>query len=84
MGLDGSLFKKEQGGHTFSLEPHGAAMACCPIPGIPHGLHASELKGAEVATANTDRGRAPGLVSAFLAAPTKRFSTARRAVPHAS
>ena len=37
VGLDGSLFKKEQGGHTFSLEPHGAAMACCPIPGIPRG-----------------------------------------------
>jgi hypothetical protein len=23
--LDGSLFEKEQGGHTFSFEPHGAA-----------------------------------------------------------
>ena len=25
--LDGSLFEKEQGGHTFSFEPHGAATA---------------------------------------------------------
>ena len=25
--LDGSLFEKEQGGQTFSFEPHGAAMA---------------------------------------------------------
>jgi len=25
--LDGSLFEKEQGGHTFSCEPHGAATA---------------------------------------------------------
>ena len=39
--------------------------------------HAS--KEAEVATANTDRGRAPGLVSAFLVALTKRFRTARPA-----
>ena len=64
---------------------------------LPHSWdptrpNASKLKEAEVATANTDRGRAPGLVSAFLAAPTKRFSTARpswrapvgRAVPHSS
>jgi hypothetical protein len=41
--------------------------------------HASKLKEAEVATANTDRGRAPGLVSAFLVALTKRFRTARPA-----
>jgi hypothetical protein len=34
VGLDGSLFKKEQGGHTFSPEPHGAATACSPIPGV--------------------------------------------------
>ena len=25
--LDGSLFEKEQGGHTSSFEPHGAATA---------------------------------------------------------
>ena len=25
--LDGSLFEKEQGGHTFSFEPRGAATA---------------------------------------------------------
>jgi hypothetical protein len=25
--LDGSLFEKEQGGHTFSFEPQGAATA---------------------------------------------------------
>ena len=41
--LDGSLFEKEQGGHTFALEPHGAATARCPIP---------RVKEVEVAAAN--------------------------------
>jgi hypothetical protein len=36
--LDGSLFEKEQGGHTFALEPNGLATACCASPGIPLGL----------------------------------------------
>jgi hypothetical protein len=45
VGLDGSLFKKEQGGHTFSLEPHGAATACCPIPGIPRGQPCVKIEG---------------------------------------
>ena len=62
-----------------------------PFLGSHAANHASKLKEAEVATANTDRGRAPGLVPAFLVAPTKCFRTARpagrapdgRAVPHA-
>ena len=37
--LDGSLFEKEQGGHTFALEPHGGATAGYPIPGIAHFRH---------------------------------------------
>ena len=37
--LDGSLFEKEQGGHTFALEPHGGATAGGPIPGIAHFRH---------------------------------------------
>ena len=39
MVLDGSLFEKEQGGHTFALEPHGGATAGYPIPGIAHFRH---------------------------------------------
>ena len=37
VGLDGSLFNKEQGGHTFSSEPHGAATAWYPSPMSPCG-----------------------------------------------
>ena len=50
-----------------------------PFLGSHAANHASKFKEAEVATANTDRGRAPGLVSAFLVALTKRFRTARPA-----
>ena len=64
--LDGSLFKKEQGGHTFALEPHGVATACYPIPGFPRGLPGVKSEGGR--GGRGVRGRAPGLVSAFLAA----------------
>ena len=43
-----------------------------PFLGSHAANHASKLKEAEVATANTDRGRAPGLVPACMAATTKR------------
>ena len=42
-----------------------------PFLGSHAANHASKLKEAEVATANTDSGRAPGLVPAFLVALTK-------------
>jgi hypothetical protein len=35
--LDGSLFKKNKVATPFSREPHGAATAWCPSPGIPCG-----------------------------------------------
>ena len=37
VGVDGSLFKKEQGGHTFSLEPHRTARPAgrAPLLGAP-------------------------------------------------
>ena len=34
--MEGSLFEKEQGGHTFSFEPRGAATAGRPMRRSPH------------------------------------------------
>ena len=57
--LDGSLFKKEQGGHTCALEPHEAATACCPMPGFPTRPTMCQNRGRVMAAANSVRGERP-------------------------
>ena len=71
MVLDGSLFEKEQGGHTFALNRMERQLHVAPFLGSHAACHVSKSKEVEVAAASGVRGRAPGLVSAFLAAPTE-------------
>ena len=52
--LDGSLFEKEQGGHTFALNRMERRRHVAPFLGSHAANHAST-------TADIDRGRAPGL-----------------------
>ena len=54
MVLDGSLFEKEQGGHTFALNRMERRRHDAPFLGSHAASHAST-------TADIDRGRAPGL-----------------------